>query len=281
MVTNNNLGHLIKEARKIKSKGINALYTQKSLANDVGKSRSYIGDIESGRIIPNNNLLKDIAKACGVEIEFFHAYLEASIVKALQKFPETTLKDVKELFEHDYTAESYIVKKTDPSVELNGYFNKEDILKEYVPEDFPTHKRIRLLMEQKSLSYDELAKIAEVDIKDLLYLSDGIIQLKNPDRKIQDSIIKKVARALDTTEDFLNCKTNMKKTTSVVKEFSEEYEFSVSKAEEILKKEVKSILLLPAASKYFGKDLSVFTEEELEKISYDLMGLLKFLVNRP
>jgi transcriptional regulator with XRE-family HTH domain len=281
MVTNNNLGHLIKEARKIKSKEINALYTQKSLANDVGKSRSYIGDIESGRIIPNNNLLKDIAKACGVEIEFFHAYLEASIVKVLQKFPETTLKDVKELFEHDYTAESYIVKKTDPSVELNGYFNKEDILKEYVPEDFPTHKRIRLLMEQKSLSYDELAKIAEVDIKDLLYLSDGIIQLKNPDRKIQDSIIEKVARALDTTEDFLNCKTNMKKTTSVVKEFSEEYEFSVSKAEETLKKEVKSILLLPAASKYFGKDLSVFTEEELEKISYDLMGLLKFLVNRP
>lgn len=65
------LGKLIKEARRLKSKKINRLYTQQMLANDICKSQSYIGDIESGRTYPSFVLLNQIANACGVSIGFF------------------------------------------------------------------------------------------------------------------------------------------------------------------------------------------------------------------
>lgn len=65
------LGKLVKHARKLKSEKINKLYTQKMLANDINKSQSYIGDIESGRTYPSFVLLNEIASACGVSIGFF------------------------------------------------------------------------------------------------------------------------------------------------------------------------------------------------------------------
>jgi transcriptional regulator with XRE-family HTH domain len=282
MINNNfNLGSLVKEARSIKSSEINAMYTQKSLANDIGKSRSYIGDIESGRIVPNNKLLQNIADACGVEISFFNAYLEESISKVLADFSDNTIDDVKILYKTDISDESYLINgDDDPCIELNSYIRKDDLLNDYVSDDFPAHRRIKLLMHHKNLDYAQLAKIAEVDIKDLLFLSEGILQFKEPNRKVSSSVIEKIANALDTTQEFLNCETNFKWSKSLIKESGTEYEYQLSNAEDNFKKEIKSILLLPAASNYLGKDLSVFTEEELDKISYDLIGLLKFLVNR-
>lgn len=66
------LGKLIKEARKIKSNQFNSHFTQEELAKAVNKSRSYIGDIESGRIYPNYKLLTKIATACNVDLSFFN-----------------------------------------------------------------------------------------------------------------------------------------------------------------------------------------------------------------
>jgi len=41
------------------------------LANDINKSQSYIGDLESGRTYPSFNVLCEISKACDVPIVFF------------------------------------------------------------------------------------------------------------------------------------------------------------------------------------------------------------------
>lgn len=86
------LGKLVKEARKLKSKKINKLYTQQMLANDISKSQSYIGDIESGRTYPSFVLLNQIASACGVSIGFFE---NTDILnKDIDKFIKLQLNDV-------------------------------------------------------------------------------------------------------------------------------------------------------------------------------------------
>lgn len=65
------LGLLVKKARKLKSEKINKKYTQQMLANDIGISQGYIGDIESGRTYPTVPVLELIANACEVPFGFF------------------------------------------------------------------------------------------------------------------------------------------------------------------------------------------------------------------
>lgn len=65
------LGQLVKKARGLKSDKYGKLYTQKMLAQDIKKSQSFIGDIESGRTYPSFVLLSSIAEACEVSINFF------------------------------------------------------------------------------------------------------------------------------------------------------------------------------------------------------------------
>lgn len=65
------LGEKVKEARKIKGQKINKKYTGQMLADDVDISRSYLGDIESGRIYPSYRILSKIANACDVPLSFF------------------------------------------------------------------------------------------------------------------------------------------------------------------------------------------------------------------
>jgi len=68
MITKEELGKRIKKARKEKSLKIGKQYTGQMLADDIGISRSYLGDIESGRIFPNIELLKKIAAALEIDI---------------------------------------------------------------------------------------------------------------------------------------------------------------------------------------------------------------------
>lgn len=72
-ITKENLGKLIKNARKLKSKQIGHKFTQNNLADAVGKSRSYIGDIEAGRTYPSFILLNKIADVCEVPLSFFQS----------------------------------------------------------------------------------------------------------------------------------------------------------------------------------------------------------------
>ena len=47
------MGKLIKKAREIKGNSIGKRFTQKDLAEAIGKSPSYIGDFEYGKTYPN------------------------------------------------------------------------------------------------------------------------------------------------------------------------------------------------------------------------------------
>lgn len=73
VITKKELGKLIKSAREIKSRKIERKYTQKMLASDIGKSQSYIGDMESGRTYPSFVILNAIAEACGVHMSYFES----------------------------------------------------------------------------------------------------------------------------------------------------------------------------------------------------------------
>lgn len=73
ILSKKDLGLLIKTARKYKSEKIQRPYTQKMLANDIQKSQSHIGDIESGRSYPSFMILNKIAEACEVPMSFFES----------------------------------------------------------------------------------------------------------------------------------------------------------------------------------------------------------------
>jgi transcriptional regulator with XRE-family HTH domain len=65
------VGKLVKEARKIKSEKTGKRYTQVMLAKDIDKSQGYIGDIESGRTYPTFRVLSKIAESCNIPFSFF------------------------------------------------------------------------------------------------------------------------------------------------------------------------------------------------------------------
>lgn len=101
VLSKEDLGKLIKKARELKSKLIAERYTQAMLANDVGVSRSYLGDIESGRTYPSYRLLQKIASACGVPLSFFDEQKENDVMepyKAGDVIPISLLKKIS-LFE--------------------------------------------------------------------------------------------------------------------------------------------------------------------------------------
>lgn len=87
------LGILIKSARKIKSKNIESKYTQEMLAKDIGISRSYLGDIEAGRTYPNYVLLNKIAAACEVPFSYFGDMNDVVLKMIDDKYPNMALDE--------------------------------------------------------------------------------------------------------------------------------------------------------------------------------------------
>ena len=65
------LGKKIKFLRSKKSSELGYKYTGQMLADKLSISRSYLGDIESGRIHPNPGLLSRLASALDVDVNFF------------------------------------------------------------------------------------------------------------------------------------------------------------------------------------------------------------------
>lgn len=94
-ITKEQLGKLIKNARKFKSEQIGYKFTQNSLADAVEKSRSYIGDIEAGRTYPSFKLLSKIAEACGVSLGFFQDGTNTDIEKQLEEYDDSSDADFK------------------------------------------------------------------------------------------------------------------------------------------------------------------------------------------
>lgn len=65
------LGERIKSARSLCSQKLGIRLTQQLLAEKIGISRSYMGDIESGRTYPTLVVLSSLADACGLPLSFF------------------------------------------------------------------------------------------------------------------------------------------------------------------------------------------------------------------
>ena len=70
-ISKKHLGSLIKLARQQKADQYGTKFNQADLARLVGKSRSYVGDLESGRTYPSFPLLTAISHACEVPLSFF------------------------------------------------------------------------------------------------------------------------------------------------------------------------------------------------------------------
>lgn len=71
MLSKKELGLRVKKARDLKSKDIGHKYTQTMLADDIKVSRSYVGDIESGRVYPSYEVLSKIKDICSLSLGFF------------------------------------------------------------------------------------------------------------------------------------------------------------------------------------------------------------------
>lgn len=66
------IGLKIKELRSKKSIELGYKYTGEMLANDLNISRSYLGDIESGRTLPNQDLLAKLTEIFKVSQNYFY-----------------------------------------------------------------------------------------------------------------------------------------------------------------------------------------------------------------
>ena len=71
MLSKKQIGLKIKEARSIKSKEIGFKYTGQNLADELKISRSFLGDIESGRKSAPEYILENIKKICNLDFNYF------------------------------------------------------------------------------------------------------------------------------------------------------------------------------------------------------------------
>ncbi|WP_053079527.1 helix-turn-helix domain-containing protein [Clostridium massiliodielmoense] len=121
-LSKNEMGILIKKARTLKSKKRGKNYTQLELAKDIGISRSYLGDIESGRIYPNYILLNKISEACEIPFRFFDK-------KSLNDEPEDTLNLLEK---SSKSTKSLAGRLIDILLEQDFFDNPEDIPEETI-----------------------------------------------------------------------------------------------------------------------------------------------------
>ncbi|MCY6958410.1 helix-turn-helix domain-containing protein [Clostridium brassicae] len=139
-LTKKELGELVKQARTIKSDTIGRRYTQQMLANDIGKSQSYIGDIESGRTYPSFVILNSIASVCGVPMAFFqdkdkiNEEIERFIKLQITGLSKEEIRDIREAIKedpdvkinyiHDYIKSQYS--------SLNNLFETPEIIIKFI-----------------------------------------------------------------------------------------------------------------------------------------------------
>lgn len=87
------LGKRIKDAREFKSTAIGRRYTGQMLADALGVSRGFIGDLESGRTPIPPETLKKIIEICGVPSDFFSVKAPVDTVN-LSDAHSVSIKDV-------------------------------------------------------------------------------------------------------------------------------------------------------------------------------------------
>lgn len=179
-VSKKNLGKLIKEARKVKSKKINKKYTQRALAKDIGKSQSYIGDIEAGRTYPSFKILNEIAEACGVDVNYLLD--EKNINENIDKFIKLQIGGVENNEVHKMREEL----KQDPDAKIDYIYNyldkNTDTIKEtgqnYMQDTFETpEEALKYILKQPALMEFCDIDISSMSAKSLNNFIDDLLSL--------------------------------------------------------------------------------------------------------
>lgn len=150
-------------------------YTQQMLADDIGKSQSYIGDIESGRTYPSFLVLNAIATACEVPIGYFQD--ENKVDNDIDNF-------IKIHFNNLDALEIYAIReeiKKDPDAKINHIYdslNKDNLLKETVSLNTPENL-MRMLLSNPVITDFLQIDINEMTEKEILDFSkESLEQLK-------------------------------------------------------------------------------------------------------
>lgn len=266
VLTKKELGNLIKNARKRKSEITGNKYTQKMLADDLGISRGYIGDIETGRTYPSYILLSKIANECGVPISYFQTNV-ADIVKGeLSDYPNDLVDSIIHTVEHSSDMKIDFINDNSNKISLSGFFTKKELESDIVNPDLDQRQRLKMLMEQKNINIDELAKISGVSTEEiqLMVLGDFAYTLFKISSKIKltFSSFRKVAKSLGTTVEFLLGETNYKWTEC---------------GNDSLHDIVKDLLTQPSLVDFCKYDLSKLSTEELNMFSKDVLTQIKLV----
>ncbi|GEM_PF-2475411 len=72
------IGNKIKKGRELKGTRDGIKYTGQMLADELGISRGFLGDIENGRTPAPKKLLKEIIKICGLPANYFDLIVKPS-----------------------------------------------------------------------------------------------------------------------------------------------------------------------------------------------------------
>lgn len=130
VLSREDLGQLVKKARQIKGEQIGRKYTQGMLASDLGVSRSYLGDIETGRTYPNYVLLNKIASICGVPLSFFsdiEKQINEYVDVKLGDYPPETQEMVKDYIHNGSERLNFLSGQAQNDITLEGFPKTVDI----------------------------------------------------------------------------------------------------------------------------------------------------------
>ena len=200
-----NVGSKIKELRNKKSIEIGKKYTGAMLANELGISRSYLGDIESGRTTPNEILLGKIADIFDTDIYELlgsNKNLDIETPNVIEFNPSKNIKDV--------------INKIDNNKAIKNYIKDTDF----------NELIIRILSENSSANIKQLrdniskiSKIEENEFKEINNINKddysleaaavGLKSISNYNKNILNKINSILNLEITNTTSIINSKSNI------------------------------------------------------------------------
>jgi transcriptional regulator with XRE-family HTH domain len=183
--TKKQLGDLITKARKIRATKTGKKYTQDMLAKDIGFSRGYIGDIESGRTYPNYVLLNKIAEACDVPLSFFDDNNFSMRLQKLQKDAGLSRQELSDKTGISFNDLSYyeidpLSKPSDNHVKiLSSFFGVSSNFLLGLPDDKTIDKNIDENISTDTVEFDTSKYIGPLTEDEIAAVNAFLISYRN------------------------------------------------------------------------------------------------------
>lgn len=254
------IGMRIKELRMEKGLELGKRYTGKMLADEVGISRSYLGDIESGRATPNQIILSKIADVFDVDLWDIignNIDLEIDNTPSKEDLSNQKLNSIIKKIDGNTAIKSWIKDTELKSALLELIYNNNyDLLEEL-------RNNIKLLATNESLDFKKLNNIKpdeyslEANLIESKYTTKYYNFLVNKIIMLINMEVNKTKSIYKTTQDCSEQIPSNNKTNKLKKE-EEIKVIEVPKKEKQIWEEEKEYLM-PIASHDKKGD---FTEED-------------------